>query len=229
MSTEGQSVGMVRRLVLKDLYFQRWWGVGTVATGAVALMLLAGGGEAGFHAGAVLLVTALICLGALTAVHGVVDERKEQTLLFVMTLPISTRHYVGAKLLASLIAFTYPFALLLASTIGVFHFSDALPGGWIPFVTVVFGEIYLSTALLLAVALLTESTAWTVSTIIAGNLFFNFFIFGLFRRPSFYASLSGDVAVWHREALMLLALEAACIVLLLGAAYVLAAGRRDVL
>ena len=63
----------------------------------VALLLVSNGGEGSFYAGCILLFTVLISLGIHLAMLTVVEERTQQTLPFVMSLPISPRDYTVAK------------------------------------------------------------------------------------------------------------------------------------
>src|ERR1700678_1720248 len=92
---------MIRILILKDWYLQRWSVLASLLGGLIALGIVCLGGNAAFMVGLVLLITALIAVGAQLAVTTMVNERKEQTLPFVMSLPISYREYTSAKLLGT--------------------------------------------------------------------------------------------------------------------------------
>ena len=64
---------------------------------------------------------------------------------------------------------------------------------------ILLAEIFVSTCVVLGVALVSESQAWTISALIAGNLFCNFFIFSLSRIPAIAAAAKGNVIVWMRR------------------------------
>ena len=99
---------MVKLLILKDWYLQRWMILGSLVAGALALAITVSSRKAAFFLGIILLVTVLVAVGAQLAIATVVNERKEQTLAFVMSMPISSREYTTAKILANLLIFLVP-------------------------------------------------------------------------------------------------------------------------
>jgi ABC-2 type transport system permease protein len=156
------SDSMVMRLVLKDWHFQRSAIAGYLAAGGVALFLTGIGSEGSFYAGTVLLITILITLGIHLAMATVVTERTEQTLPFIMSLPISPREYTTAKILANVVIFMIPWLTLVIGTIAVIAGRSAVPDGLIPFSTVILTEIFAAYMIVLSVAIVSESTAWTI-------------------------------------------------------------------
>ena len=221
------NASMVKRLILKDWYLQRWAIAGYLAAGVLAVALLAVGSEAAFYGGSVLLVSVLITAGIHLAFATVLLERKEQTLAFVMSLPISAREYTTAKIVGNLLMFLIPWATLVLASVIVILGAESLQDGLIPVTVVIFTEIFVSTCLLLGVALVSESQGWTVGTLVAGNLFFNFFIYGIFRIPAIAAASKSAAIVWGGPVMALLATEAAAIVLLLGITFVLQDRKTD--
>jgi ABC-type transport system involved in multi-copper enzyme maturation permease subunit len=225
-----RSVGNpVVQLIRKDLYLHRWISTASFVAALGALGILAVGGEANFYMGGVLLVTVLIALGAILASLTVVEERQKQTLPFIMSLPVSMAQYARAKLLANLLIFGATWTVLLLGTLALILTREELPNGLTVYMIVVLTEIFVSTCLILAVAMLSESLPWTLSTIMFGNLVFNGFIFHMFRTSAFVAAAESPRVVWPREALSLLLIEFASITLLLGITYAIAARRRSVL
>jgi ABC-2 type transport system permease protein len=218
---------MVKRLILKDWYFQRWALVGGVATGALALALIGSGGEAAVYIGFVLLVSVLITVGVQLAMATVLLERKEQTLAFVMSLPISAREYTVAKIVGNLSMFFVLWTTLLVASVTVILTREGLPDGAIPLTIILLTEIFVSTCVLVGVALVSESQAWSIGTLIAGNLFFNFFIFGVARIPSIAVASKANVIVWDAPVLALIGAEAAAIVIALGLTFVLQDRKTD--
>jgi ABC-2 type transport system permease protein len=208
---------MVKRLILKDWYFLRVPIVGYLAAGAVSVLLMANGGEGAFFAGSVLLITVLISVGIHVAMATVVNERKEQTLPFVMSLPISYMEYTTAKILANLLIFLIPWTSLLIATLALFTIANA--GGVIPFAALLLTEIFASYCLLLAVALVTESQGWSVGAIVFGNLFLQAFMYWVSHIPSIGRTMKGHVAVWSPASVTILVVEIAVILLLLGVTF----------
>ena len=227
-SIEVSSRQILRYLILKDVYLHRWL-IAVAAVGGIgALGLLSGGGEIRFYMGGVLLVTVLIGLGAGLAVLTAVDEHKEGTLPFLLSLPISLGHYAAAKILTNLLIFGTVWILLLLSSLGLVLGRDDLPNGLVVYVVVGFVEIFWSTCIILAVALVSQALTWTIGAIVAGNLVFNGFLFYLMNTPAFVSAAASPQVVWPASALSLLFAELLGIVFVLGIAYVGATRRKDI-
>ena len=79
---------MVKQLILKDWYFNRGVILFYLVAGVGALALVGFAVNSGmFYMGSILLITALIGLGIHLTMATVVNERKEKTLPFIMSLP----------------------------------------------------------------------------------------------------------------------------------------------
>jgi hypothetical protein len=221
------NVDMVKRLVLKDWYLLRWPIVGYLLGGGVALSFIGSGNESAGFMGFVLLVSVLITLGVHMAMSTVLLERKEQTLAFIMSLPISARDYTTAKLIGTLSLFLVPWTALVTASVATILSRNALPDGSVPLMIIVLTEIFVSTCVLIGVTLVTESQSWSVVTLVAGNLFFNFFIFKVSRIPSIAAASKADAIVWDAPVLTLLGVEAALIVFTLALTFVLQDRKTD--
>jgi ABC-type Na+ efflux pump permease subunit len=223
------SDSMVMRLVLKDWHFQRWAIAGYLAAGGLAVFFTGIGTEASFYAGTVLLVTVLITLGIHLALATVVTERTEQTLPFIMSLPISPREYTTAKILANVLIFMIPWLTLLIGTIVVINARSAVPDGLVPFTTVILTEIFTAYLLVLAVAIVSESMAWTVVAMVITNLFFQGFIYTVARIPQIARDIKTDHAQWGGPVLTLLGTEVALMVALIAITFVLQNRKKDFL
>ena len=160
---------MVRRLIGKDWYFNRAAIAAYVAVGIASLFMLALGGKTAFFAGSVLLITALIAIGIHLVMTTVVYERTNQTLAFVMTLPIDAREYTTAKVIANLTIFGLAWTTLFVGTVAVIAGRGAIPDGLIPYSATILGDLR-GHCLIPAVAIVSESTNWTIGAIVLGNL-----------------------------------------------------------
>ena len=220
---------MVKRLILKDWYFQRWLIGGYFAGGVVSLAFLGMGGSWSFYAGTVLLMTVLIAMGAQVVIGTVVRERSQQTLPFIMTLPVSTWEYTTAKILANVTIFLVPWTALVAGTIGVLAGSPRVPIGMIPFAVIVLTELFASYCLTLAVAIVTESEGWTIGAIVFGNLFLQGFLYFVARIRSIAGPMGGPHLVWSRDASFLFVGEIGVILLLLGITFYVQSRKTDFL
>ncbi len=222
-------MNVVTQLIRKDVYLHRQLGVASLVLGVVALGLLAGGGETRLYMGGVLAVTVLIGLGATLAILTVVEERQQQNLPFIMSLPISPRQYAAAKILANALVFGAVWVLLVAGSQALIWIRADLPDGVTVFAILVAVEIVASTCLILAVAMITRSLAWSLGTMVGGNLAFNGFVFQMFRTTAYAGAAESPAVVWPPQALTLLLVELAAIALLLGIAFVVSTRRKDVL
>ena len=219
---------MVKHIILKDWYLQRWLILAAVAGGALGIGIIATGSNAAFIIGLILLISVLIAIGAQLAIATVVNERKEQTLPFLMSLPISYREYTAAKIIGNLLIFLLPW---LPLTLGSFALIFLAPKihGLFPFTAIMAVEILVSTCLIAAVALITESQAWTVATVMVGNVAFNIFGYYVAHVPSIAQAMGGSTVRWTPAAYALLIGEFATITLLLGFTFFFQSRKQDFL
>ena len=220
---------MVKRLVLKDWYFQRTAIVTYLLAGVGAIMLLRAGSEGLFYAGSILLITILITVGIHLTFATVVAERTEHTLPFVMSLPVSAAEYTTAKIVANMVIFLVPWTLLALATLAIVWLTPDIPDGLIPFVVLLFAEILVGYCLLLAVALVSESTGWTITALVVGNLTFQFFMYAVSHVEDIARHMKGALAVWSQPAVFLLAGQIGAIALMLGLTFYLQGRKTDFL
>jgi hypothetical protein len=221
------NLSMIRRLVLKDWYLYRWPILASVAGGVISLGIIAYGGKPGFHFGLTIAVTILAFIGALLPISTIIQERKEQTLPFVMSLPISYLEYTAAKILANLLIFLVPWLTLVLGGFALIMTKPVMPHGLVPFFAIMSMEILVSTCLIFAVALMTESQGWTIGAILVGNLALNLVGYFVAHIPSVGSGLWGSAIQWSPAATILLGTEWALIVLILGLAFFVQSRKRD--
>jgi len=220
---------MVKRLILKDWYLQRIAIAASVLGGIGALGIVCLGGQAAFMAGLVLLITALIAVGAHLAIATMVNERKEQTLSFVMSLPISHAEYTLSKLLGTLAIFMVPYLVLVFGSLALFAIPHGVPHGLLPFTTIMAVEILLNTCLMIAVALVTESQGWTVAAIIVGNISINIVGYFVAHLSGIARGMQGGSVNWSTTASVTLLVEFGLIALMLGSTFYFQSRKRDFL
>lgn len=151
---------VVRHLILKDWYLNRWVILGSLPVGLGALALVLTGKQVAFMVCIILLSMVIVGVGAQLAMVTTINERKEQTLAFVMSLPVSFREYTAAKILGNLIIFLIPWLPLTAGALVVL----LLPGathGLVPYTAIMSLEMLITTSLIVAAGIITESQAWT--------------------------------------------------------------------
>ena len=167
---------VIRRLVAKELYLNRWMMAGTaVATVLAAIACLFG--RMAFNIGALAWMTAIIACGVMLAIYGVAQERKEQSLQFVLSLPVSIRGYVFAKTAGLLLSYLVPWLVATAAAIVLVLASPAVLDGLLPYVVVLSGFLLANFSVVLCAALHVRSEAAMVAVIVLTNMAVSIFMF----------------------------------------------------
>jgi ABC-2 type transport system permease protein len=217
---------MIKRLVYKDWYFQRFALAASLAGGLLAVGLMSIKSDAAFYAATVLMLTVMIFIGVHLAIVTVVEERTNQTLPFVMSLPISPIDYTIAKIIANLSIFLVPWATLSFGTLALFAIGAP---GMIPLGAVTLAELLASYCLVLTVAIVTESQGWTITALVGTNLFLQAYLYLAFRTPGITGGIKGKVAAWNSVSVTLLVAELVVAMLLIGLTFLVQRRKRDFL
>ena len=217
---------MVKSLILKDWYFQRTAILLCLGGGILSLGIIALGGKLGFYLGLLLLITVMIVIGATLVMGTLVGERENQTLAFVMSLPISFREYTAAKILVNLLIFIPFWLTLAAGSLGLILVSPTIHGLF-AFTVIMAVEILMSTCLMIAVAFVTESKGWTISAMIAGNLAINVVGYTVAHIPGISNGMFGATIQWRPAATISLTVEFALIAMMLGGAFLIQSRKKD--
>ena len=217
---------MIKTLILKDWYFQRNPILLAFAGGAISLGIVCTGSQAGFTIGLILLVTVMVMISAMTVMGNVLGERENQTLAFAMTLPISYIEYTTAKILGNLLIFVPFWLTMLAGSLALIVYSPPIHG-FFAFAIIMAVEILVSTCLMLVVALVTESKAWSITAMVTGNLALNVVGYVVAHLPGIKDGLFGTQIYWTQTATISLAVEFALIALLIGGAFHIQSRKRD--
>jgi hypothetical protein len=217
---------MVKSLIWKDWYFQRRSILLSLAGGAASLGIVIYGGQAGFTIGLIFLVTILAMISAMSVMSNVLGERENQTLAFAMSLPISYLEYTTSKILGNLLIFVPFWLTIVAGSLALIVVAPTIHG-FFAFTVIMAVEILVSTCLLIAVALITESKGWTISAMVAGNLALNVVGYIVAHIPGIREGLFGTAIYWNPTATILLVTEFALIALLLGGAFFIQSRKKD--
>ncbi len=219
---------LTRKLIAKELHLFRWLLVGATAAGFAGL-LSAASGEVGFNIGFIVWLTAIIALGVMLALFGVAQERKERSLLFVLSLPLSPGDYVRAKLLGLLACFLLPWGLLSAGALGLIFVMPGIPDGLLPYALLLCVFLLLNFSMVLCGALHIASEAGMGGLIILTNMSISLFMMGVGRIPAIGQYTQAAAPVWNAAFWQLLAAELALTLLTLSLPLFIAARRRDFL
>ena len=219
------SASIVRKLVVKDLFLSRWIVLGSTIAGLVSLAV-APLGPVMFYVSSISLICVLIVLNIFLVMNGVLQEKKDKVLLFVLSLPISTTQYARTKMTATLVAFFVPWLLLTGASIFVLK-ATALPDGLMPFTVATLLYLLCYHCLLLGVAIVAESVAWITTVIVLGNVSVNFFIPLVFRLPSAGPHVSTEAVRWGPDLFAVFIVEIIFCVVILGLALLLQSRRKE--
>lgn len=195
---------VIRLLVLKDWQlFQRQLALYVLA-GIVALCFLGLGKPWAFYIGSLMLIIVTVAVACFSIATSLMTERKEKTLAFVMSLPVSPLDFTVAKLAGNLLIFAVPFCLIAGGTLATVWFTP-LPDGLVVYSLLIYGYILLAFSVSLAVAMSVESEGWSTFAMIGSMVLINPFIMALTQVPAISQRVSQDAIVWSPEAIAILA------------------------
>jgi len=217
---------MVKSLILKDWYFQRMSILLALAGGVLSLGIVAFGGQPGFTLGLILLVTVMVMLSAMSVMGNTIGERENQTLAFSMSLPISYLEYTTSKILGNLLIFVPFWLAIVSGCLGLIVVAPPIRGLF-AFTVIMAVEILISTCLMIAVALVTESKSWTIAAMVTGNLALNVVGYLVAHIPSIRDGMWSKAIQWSPTATILLTGEFALIALLLGGTFFIQSRKKD--
>jgi hypothetical protein len=219
---------VIRKLVAKELYLNRWMMAGTAVAAALAAFACAFGATA-FNVGALAWMTAIIACGVMLAIYGVAQERKEQSLQFVLSLPVSIRGYVVAKTAGLLLSYMVPWLVATAAAIALVLVSPGVPDGLLPYVVALCGFLLANFSVVLCAALHVRSEAAMIAVIIVTNMAVSLFMFVVGALPGIRDHLSGPVPVWNDTIRNVLLIEFLVFAIAVALPLATAARRRDFL
>ena len=152
---------LVWRLIVKDWYLNRVTLALIAVAGALSIGLLFHGGETAGFVGFIAALIVAIFLSILLPMQTVVNERKQQNLPFVMSLPISPMEYTTAKVLGNLSAFS---CSGWRSSSACSSRRERRRLRLLPFAFIAALAPFVAFCLLLAVAIVIESERWAMAT-----------------------------------------------------------------
>jgi ABC-2 type transport system permease protein len=215
------------QLILKDWRLNHTMISVLVGAGVVALAISQYAGEAVRLFGTVWFFVSLCILASLLPASAILNERKKQTLAFVMSLPVSPVQYAMAKALSIAGMFLVPWVILLGSALLVIKTRHAFSEGIIPTLLILAMLPLIAFCLTSATALVGESEGWMMGANIACNSSYWFLWYLIARIPTLRAHWKEPVAVWDPVTVAVLAAEIAFCALIIGVAFFLQSRKRD--
>ncbi|MEJ0084270.1 MAG: ABC-2 transporter permease [Pseudomonadota bacterium] len=218
---------VVRKLIAKEIYVNRWFIAGAAISGVVSVLIAGSGGKAAFNIGALTWVTTVIAFGVMLGIYGIANERKEHSLLFVLSLPLSTGDYVRAKQAGLLLTFLAPWLVSSAAAVALILVHADIPDGLVPFTVLLCVFMLANFSVVLCGALHATSEAWMTTLIIVTNMAVSVFMFSVVAIPGIGTSMLAPTAVWNDTVWAVLGLELLIFILALAMPWFVAARRRD--
>jgi ABC-2 type transport system permease protein len=224
------NVAMVCRLIWKDWYLNKAGLLAALIGGVATLALVAAMhvSQIALILGLIVFVTILVGMGAMVMISAA-NERKQLTLPFVMSLPISYREYTISKIVGGMLIFLALWIPLTAAMIAMILLRPGIPHGVIPFVVIMSVEILMSTCLITVVAVTTESHGWTVASAQVGAISLNGIGWSIVQLPEIGGWMKSSTVRWSGTATALILAELALIVLMLAVTFFVQSRKRDFL
>ena len=218
---------LARKLVAREFQMHRWMTAGTVVAGLAGLAVVALGGTMNFNIGFLIWLTTIVAFGVVVAMFGIASERKERVMNWVLTLPISHGDYVRIKVLALLLCFSVPWALLCAAAIGLVAALPTLPDGLLPMAVLLSVFMLVNYSFVVCSALHLHSEGPMTLVIIVHNIAITLFMFAIGAIGDIARHMQGPVAVWNSAFWTVLISELAVFLILIAIPWFVAARRRD--
>ncbi len=219
---------VILRLILKDWRLNVFLITFAIVGGMAALGVLLIGGQTPFVLGAVLFFTSMILCASFLPMSNVVNERKKQTLAFMMSLPVSPAQYGVAKLLSTVGMFLIPWVALISAALYMILCRHVLPSGAIPIALILATVPLIGFCLITGTALASESEGWAIAATVVVNSSYGIAWYLLASYlPSLTRTWTSPVAVWNAAALDILGAEFALILMVLGLTMLLQSRKHD--
>jgi ABC-2 type transport system permease protein len=219
---------VTRKLIAKELYINRWFVAGGAASGVISI-LLAATGKMGFNVGALTWLTTIIATGVMLGIYGVMNERKEHALQFVLSLPLSIADYVRAKMLGLTACFLVMWLVSSAAALLLVFSKDSVPDGIAPYTVLLCVFMLANFVVVLCGSIHAQSEALTSAVIIVTNMGVSIFMFTVAPLPGIEKFMWGPTPVWTATFWTVLGCELAVLVVAFTLPFFLAARRRDFL
>jgi hypothetical protein len=144
-----------------------------------------------------------------------------------MSLPISYLEYTTSKIVGSLLIFGFLWLALVCGIVTTILITPWFPHGLIPFAVIMAVEVLVSTCLIAAVSVTTESQGWMIGVTQVGSIGLNAVGFSIVRLPGIGGTMSGHTIQWSSTSILILLVEFAVIALIIGTTFFVQSRKRD--
>lgn len=216
------------RLIQKDWRLNIPVIVPCIIGGIGALGVLLIGGQTPFVLGAGFFFVSIIFCASFLPMSNIVNERKKQTLAFVMSLPVSPAQYGVAKLLSTLGTFLILWLTLVVAALYLILGRHVLPNGTIPIALILAAVPFIGFCLITGTAIVSESEGWAIAAtaIVNSSYWIAWYLLASYA-PTLTRTWTSPVAVWNRAAVDILGTELLVIVMILVLTLLLQSRKHD--
>jgi ABC-2 type transport system permease protein len=218
---------VIGHLILKDWRLNRPLISLCIGVGLIALLIALSTEGAARLLGSVWFFVSLCILGSMLPAAAILNERKKQTLAFVMSLPVSPVQYAIAKALSTAVMFLVPWLTLLISAVVLIETRHVIPHGIIPMLLILAMLPLIVFCLISATVLVGESEGWLIAVSIVCNSSYWFVWYLLARIPSLTANWRAPAVVWNRAAFIVLSAEIGLIAFIVVVAFFFQSRKRN--
>ena len=216
---------VTRKLIAKELYLNRWF-IGGTAVAGVLSAFGASFGESAFNIGALTWLTTIVAFGVMLAIYGVMNERKEQSLQFVLSLPLSISDYIRAKVIGLMLSFLVVWLSASGAAIALVLGSN-VPDGLLPYTILLCFFMLANFSVVLCGTLHARSESLVTAVIIVTNMAVSIFMFTVGTLPGLRQHMFGAVPVWNSTFFNVFVAELIVLVIAVTLPLATAARRRD--
>lgn len=213
-------------LIAKELYSYRWIIAAAIAAGLFSLVL-ASTGEIAFNIGALAWLTTIIASGVMLPMYGIHQERKDRTLLFALSLPISPAGYARAKMMGILSSFVVLWSALTIGAVILVLASPGIPDGLLPYLLLLSCFLLVNFSLVMCCSFLSTSEIAISAAIILTNMGVTVFMMLVGRASAIGQHMLAEAPVWNSTFFLILGGEAAAFAIALSLPLIAISRRRD--
>lgn len=207
------NASIVKQLINKDWQLNKSLLSLYVLIGFASLWLFTIPGDFFFTLGIIALISILSVIGIHMVVTTVLYERKDQTLTFVMSLPVSFQEYTLAKVLSIGVVSGGAWLVLFSTVVGFTLSIDSIGNGLLPYAIITMLYILVNYAVLMAVAIVSENEPVTIVIMSLQNISISVFMMGIAKLDGIGQYIAGQVAVWNDTSIGIVLIELFVIVL----------------
>jgi hypothetical protein len=217
---------LARKLIAKELHQHGWLLVSGTLIGLLSLAV-ATQGKMQFNVGLLVWISMIIALGVIVVLIGITTERKERSLLYVLSLPLSGGDYIRIKQFALLLCFGLPWIALTAGALALVLLDPDVPDGLLAYAILLCVYLLANFAVVLCAGLHLRSEGPMTAVVVTTNMGVTVYMFTVGATPALHDHMFGPAPVWNTAFWITLAIELAVTAAALTLPLLVAARRRD--